>query len=156
MRGMREKGYTRDIEQCHMKIKELWQEYQKTREANGCSGSAPQICHFYEELHAILGGNPTTNPKGSMDTSQESRATLGNNKENIVDTEKEEEKENGRQARGGSILPNSQELLLTLEPIPSKDQIATKCDTWKGTSEVTSETLGLFKDQKVYPIKAKK
>nr|XP_048695942.1 uncharacterized protein LOC125632190 [Caretta caretta] len=45
-----------------MKLKELRQAYQKNREANGRSGSEPQTCHFYDELHAILGGAATTTP----------------------------------------------------------------------------------------------
>lgn len=70
-RDMGEKGYTKDTQQCCMKIKERWQAYQKTREANSHSGSAPQTCCFYKELHAILGGDPTTTPKRSVDTYQE-------------------------------------------------------------------------------------
>ncbi|EMP32470.1 Zinc finger and SCAN domain-containing protein 29 [Chelonia mydas] len=69
--GMGKKGYTRDTQQCCAKINALRQAYQKTREVNSGSGSEPQTCHFYEELRAILGGNPTTTPKRSMDTSQE-------------------------------------------------------------------------------------
>ncbi|XP_074805112.1 myb/SANT-like DNA-binding domain-containing protein 7 [Natator depressus] len=58
--GMGEKGYTRDTQQCHVKIKELRQAYQKTREVNSRSGAEPQTCHFYEQLHAILAGDPNT------------------------------------------------------------------------------------------------
>ncbi|EMP34241.1 Zinc finger and SCAN domain-containing protein 29 [Chelonia mydas] len=137
--GMEGKDYTRDMQQCRVKIKELWQAYKKTREANSRSGSAPQTCHFYEELHAILGGDPTTTPKHSVDTSQEPQETLSNNEEDIVDKEEEEE-ENVRQASGGSILSNSQELFLTLEPIPSQDQLVVECDTGGGTS---AETLSV-------------
>ncbi|XP_073191453.1 uncharacterized protein [Lepidochelys kempii] len=113
--------------------------YQKTREANSRSGSAPQTCHFYEELHAILGGDTTTTPKHSVDTSQEPQETSSNNEEDIVDKEEEEE-ENVRQASGGSILPNSQELFLILETIPSQDQLAVECDVGEGTS---AETLSV-------------
>ncbi|EMP32521.1 Zinc finger and SCAN domain-containing protein 29 [Chelonia mydas] len=100
-REMGEKGYTRDMQQCHVKIKDLHQVYQKAREVNSRSGSAPEPCRFYE-LHAIVGGNPTTAPKHSMDTTQESWVTLGNNKEDIVDKEDED----GTQASEGSILLN--------------------------------------------------
>nr|XP_023960111.1 uncharacterized protein LOC112059403 [Chrysemys picta bellii] len=127
---MRDKGCTRDRQQCCVKIKELRQPYRKTREVNSRSGSAPQTCCFYEVLHAILSGDPTTTLKGSVDTSQEPRATSGNNKEDIVD----EEEENVRQANGGSILPDSEELFLTFEHIPSQDQLAVKRDTREGTS----------------------
>nr|XP_042711914.1 uncharacterized protein LOC122174251 [Chrysemys picta bellii] len=118
-----------------MKIKELRQAYQKTREVNSHSGSAPQTCLFYEDLHAILGDDPTTTLKCSMDISQECWATLSNNEEDIVD-----EEENVRQASRGSILPDSQELFLTLEPIPSQDQLAVECDATEGTS---AETLSI-------------
>ncbi|XP_043348948.1 uncharacterized protein LOC122455948 [Dermochelys coriacea] len=143
---MGEMGYTRNTQQCHVKIKELWQTYQKTREVNCRSGSAPQTCCFYEALHAILCGDPTPTPKHSMDTSQEPWVTSSNNKEDIVD-EEEEEEENVRQASRGSILPDSQELFLALEPVPSQDQLAAEHDAGEGTfaetlSVGTSSTLG--------------
>ncbi|XP_048693103.2 uncharacterized protein LOC125630934 isoform X2 [Caretta caretta] len=127
---MGEKGYTRDTQQCRVKINELQHVYQKTREANRHSGSAPQTCCFYEQLHAILGGDPTTTPKLSGDTSQEPQATLSNNEEEDIG----EEEENVRQASGGSILPDSQELFLTLEPTPSQDQLEAERDAGEGTS----------------------
>ncbi|EMP37863.1 Zinc finger and SCAN domain-containing protein 29 [Chelonia mydas] len=133
--GMGEKGYTRDMQKHHVKIKELRQAYQKTREANSHFGSAPQTCHFYEKLHAILGGDPTTTPKHSIDTSQEPQATSSNNKEDIVDEEEEEEEESARQASGGSILSDSQVLFLILEPTPSQDQLAAEHDAGEGTSD---------------------
>uniref|UniRef100_A0A8C0IX21 Myb/SANT-like DNA-binding domain-containing protein n=1 Tax=Chelonoidis abingdonii TaxID=106734 RepID=A0A8C0IX21_CHEAB len=55
-KGMKDRGYNRDSRHCCMKIKELRQAYQKTREANGRSRSQPQTCCFCDELHAILGG----------------------------------------------------------------------------------------------------
>ncbi|EMP36680.1 hypothetical protein UY3_06172 [Chelonia mydas] len=55
-KGMMDRGHNRDPQQCCVKIKELRQAYQKTKEANGHSGSEPQTCRFYDELHAILGG----------------------------------------------------------------------------------------------------
>ncbi|EMP40903.1 Leucyl-tRNA synthetase, cytoplasmic [Chelonia mydas] len=51
-----------------MKLKELRQTYQQTREANGHSGSEPQTCRFYDELHAILGGSATTTPAVLFDS----------------------------------------------------------------------------------------
>ncbi|XP_074984951.1 zinc finger and SCAN domain-containing protein 32-like [Caretta caretta] len=59
---MKDRGHNRDPNQCRVKLKELRQAYQKTREANGRSGSEPQTCRFYDELHAILGGSATTTP----------------------------------------------------------------------------------------------
>ncbi|EMP33985.1 hypothetical protein UY3_08851 [Chelonia mydas] len=37
--GMKDRGHNRDLKQYHVKLKELRQAYQKTREANGRSGS---------------------------------------------------------------------------------------------------------------------
>ncbi|EMP33486.1 hypothetical protein UY3_09375 [Chelonia mydas] len=66
--GMKDRGHNRDPKQCCMKLKELRQAYQKTREANGRSGSEPQTCRFYDELHAILGGSATTTPAVLFDS----------------------------------------------------------------------------------------
>uniref|UniRef100_A0A8C0QK64 C2H2-type domain-containing protein n=1 Tax=Chelonoidis abingdonii TaxID=106734 RepID=A0A8C0QK64_CHEAB len=52
-KAMMEKGYTRDSVQCRVKVKELRQVYQKTKEANGRSGSGPKTILFYAELHAL-------------------------------------------------------------------------------------------------------
>ncbi|EMP37030.1 hypothetical protein UY3_05835 [Chelonia mydas] len=65
---MKDRGYNRDPQQCRVKLKELRQAYQKTKEANACSGSDPQTCHFYDELHAILEGAPTTTPPLFVDS----------------------------------------------------------------------------------------
>ncbi|EMP34987.1 Putative protein C11orf61 like protein [Chelonia mydas] len=60
--GIKDIGYNRNPQQCHVKLKELRQAYQKTTEANSRSRSEPQTCCFYDELHAFLGGAPTTTP----------------------------------------------------------------------------------------------
>ncbi|XP_074818754.1 uncharacterized protein LOC141993225 [Natator depressus] len=65
---MKDRGHNRDPKQCRVKLKELRQAYQKTREANGRSGSEPQTCRFYDELHAILGGSATTTPAVLFDS----------------------------------------------------------------------------------------
>ncbi|XP_074828312.1 uncharacterized protein LOC141999075 [Natator depressus] len=67
---MMERGHDRDAQQCKVKVKELWNAYCKAREANHCSGAAPTTCRFYKELDAILGGDPTSTPSTTMDTSQ--------------------------------------------------------------------------------------
>ncbi|EMP40969.1 hypothetical protein UY3_01786 [Chelonia mydas] len=67
-KGMMDRGYSRDPQQCCVKIKELRQAYQKTKESNGRCGSEPQTCHFCDEQHAILGGGPTTTSPLSVDT----------------------------------------------------------------------------------------
>uniref|UniRef100_A0A8C3HZ53 KRAB domain-containing protein n=1 Tax=Chrysemys picta bellii TaxID=8478 RepID=A0A8C3HZ53_CHRPI len=62
------RGHNRDSDQCRVKVKELRQAYQKTKEANCRSGSEPQTCRFYAELHAILGGAATTTPPVTVDS----------------------------------------------------------------------------------------
>ncbi|EMP34507.1 Zinc finger and SCAN domain-containing protein 29 [Chelonia mydas] len=119
--GMLERGYNRDIRQCHMKVKELRQAYQKTKEANGRSGSEPHTCRFYDQLHGILGADPTTTPPLSVDTCK--GGVPRNMEENFLDEEEEEEEENAQQASGESFLPGSQDLFITLEPIPSEGGI---------------------------------
>ncbi|CAM4563300.1 unnamed protein product [Caretta caretta] len=48
--------------------------------------------------------------------------------------DEEEEEENGRQASGGPILPESQEIFLTLEPCGSQDITVANRDAREGTS----------------------
>ncbi|EMP35869.1 Zinc finger and SCAN domain-containing protein 29 [Chelonia mydas] len=48
--GMKDRSHNRDPKQCCVKLKELRQAYQKTREANGRSGSEPKTCSFHDEL----------------------------------------------------------------------------------------------------------
>ncbi|EMP39717.1 hypothetical protein UY3_03101 [Chelonia mydas] len=102
-------------QQCYVKVKELRQAYQKTKEANGLSGSDPHTYCFYEQLHAILGGDPTTIPPLSVDTC---RGGVSRRTE-----EDDEEEKNAQQASGESVLPSSLDLFITLEPIPSQGGI---------------------------------
>ncbi|EMP37999.1 hypothetical protein UY3_04758 [Chelonia mydas] len=64
-----EKGHDWDTLQFRVKVKQLRNANQKVREANHCSGAAPTSCRFYKELDAILGGNPTSTAKTTVDTS---------------------------------------------------------------------------------------
>ncbi|XP_044860041.1 zinc finger and SCAN domain-containing protein 32-like [Mauremys mutica] len=98
--GIEEKGHDRDMQQCHAKIKELRQAYQKAREANQ-SRVSPKKCCFYKELSAILGGDPTSTDKNPMDTSErlETVASGVNLQYDMVDEEVELQ-ENGGQATG--------------------------------------------------------
>nr|XP_048698822.1 uncharacterized protein LOC125633508 [Caretta caretta] len=116
-RGMIDRGYNRDTQQCCVKVKELRQAYKKTKESNGHSGSEPHTHRFYDQLHGILGGDPTT-PHHCPWTPARG-AVSPNTEEDFVDEEEEEEKENAQQASGESVLPGSQDLFITLEPIPS-------------------------------------
>ncbi|CAM2120304.1 unnamed protein product [Caretta caretta] len=116
---MVDRGYNRDTQQCHVKVKELRQAYQKTKEANGHSGSKTHTCHFYDQLHGILGGEPITTPPLSVDTCK--GGVSRNTEEDFVDEkEDEEEEENAQQGSSKSVLPGSQNLFITLEPYPPK------------------------------------
>ncbi|EMP38993.1 Myosin-Ie [Chelonia mydas] len=130
-KGMMDRGYNKDTQQCHVKVKELRQAYQKTKDANGRSRSQPHTCCFYDELHAILGSAPTTTPPLSVDNCK--GGVPCNRDEDFVDEEDEEEEDSTQQASGESLLPGSPELFITLEPIPSQDRLPDH-----GTEEGTS------------------
>ncbi|XP_074797543.1 uncharacterized protein LOC141978989 [Natator depressus] len=115
-KGMRDRGYNRDPQQCRMKLKELRQAYQRTREANGHSGSEPQICRFYDELHAIPGGAPTTTPALCVDSVN---GLLRNRDADFGDEEDDDEEEvDAQQASRETVSPNSQDLFFTLDLVP--------------------------------------
>uniref|UniRef100_A0A8C3XPZ3 SCAN box domain-containing protein n=1 Tax=Chelydra serpentina TaxID=8475 RepID=A0A8C3XPZ3_CHESE len=67
-KAMTDRGYSQDATQCRVKIKELRQAYQKTKESNGRSGSQPQTCRFYEALHSRNppGTSPRSSPGGNV------------------------------------------------------------------------------------------
>ncbi|EMP37432.1 hypothetical protein UY3_05340 [Chelonia mydas] len=117
--GMKDRGHNRDPKQCCLKLKELRQAYQKTREANGSSRSEAQTCCFYDELHAILGGSATTTPAVLFDSFNGD----GSNTEAGFGDEEDDDDEvvdSSQQASGETGFPDSQELFLTLdlEPVP--------------------------------------
>ncbi|XP_074980871.1 uncharacterized protein LOC142070804 [Caretta caretta] len=119
--GMKGRGHNRDPKQCRVKLKEVRQIYQKTREANGRSGSEPKTCRFYDELHAILGGSVTTTPAMLFDSFNGDggniEAGFGDKED---DDDEEEVVDSSQQASGETGFPDSQELFLTLdlEPVP--------------------------------------
>ncbi|EMP29261.1 hypothetical protein UY3_13636 [Chelonia mydas] len=71
-RDMVEGGHDWDALQCRIKVKELWNAYRRAHEANSCPGAAPTTCHFYKELDAILGRDPTSSPRTTMDALEHS------------------------------------------------------------------------------------
>ncbi|XP_077684274.1 IQ domain-containing protein K isoform X1 [Eretmochelys imbricata] len=119
--GIKDRGHNRDPKQCRVKLKELRQAYQKTREANGRSGSEPQTCRFYDELHAILGGSATSTPAVLFDSFNgdggNTEAGFGDEKD---DDDDDEVVDSSQQASGETGFPDNQELFLTLdlEPVP--------------------------------------
>ncbi|XP_065427948.1 myb/SANT-like DNA-binding domain-containing protein 2 [Chrysemys picta bellii] len=133
-KGMMERGHNRDSEQCRMKVKELRQAYQKTKEANGLSGSEPQTCGFYAELHAILGGATATTPPLTVDS--EAGVISSATPEDSSNGEEEEEEDDLVESTQHSILPNNQDLFLSLTEVPSQPSQANTQDhdPMEGTS----------------------
>ncbi|XP_074823959.1 uncharacterized protein LOC141993935 [Natator depressus] len=115
--AMRDRGYSRDASQCQVKLKELRQAYQKTKESNGCSGTEPQTCRFYAELHAFLGGAAATTPPLTVDFDD---GVLSAMAEDFADGEDEEEEDELGESTQHTVLPDSQDLFITLTEIPSQ------------------------------------
>ncbi|EMP39025.1 Zinc finger protein with KRAB and SCAN domains 2 [Chelonia mydas] len=68
-RDVMERDHDRDALQCRVKVKELWNAYNKAHEAKSRCGAAPATCCFYKELDAIFGASI---PSTTMDTSEHS------------------------------------------------------------------------------------
>ncbi|XP_073209541.1 receptor expression-enhancing protein 3 isoform X3 [Lepidochelys kempii] len=158
--GMKDRGHNRDAKQCRVKLKELRQAYQKTREANGRSGSEPQTCCFYDELHAILGGSATTTPAVLLDSFN---GDGGNTEAGFGDEEDEEEEvvDSSQQASGETGFPDSQELFLTmdLEPVPPESPQGCLLDPagGEGTSAAcVSMITGSSPSQRLVKLRKKK
>ncbi|XP_053862828.1 uncharacterized protein LOC128824920 isoform X2 [Malaclemys terrapin pileata] len=135
---MMERGHNRDSDQCRVKVKELRQAYQKTKEANGRSGSEPRTCRFYAELHAVLGGATTTTPPLTVDS--EAGIISSATPEDSADGEEEEEEDELAESTQHSVLPNSQDLFLSLTEVPSQPSIQDH-DPMEGTSAANSSSL---------------
>ncbi|XP_065433027.1 uncharacterized protein LOC135977240 [Chrysemys picta bellii] len=136
-KGMMDRGHNRDSDQCRVKVKELRQAYQKTKEANGRSGSEPRTCRFYAKLHAILGGAATTTPPVIVDSG--SGIVSSATPEDSADGGEEEELAESTQH---SVLPNSQDLFLTLTEVPSQPSQASiqDPDPMEGTSAAANSS----------------
>ncbi|XP_074976284.1 uncharacterized protein LOC142073465 [Caretta caretta] len=158
--GMKDRGHNRDPKQCRVKLKELRQAYQKTREANGRSGSEPQTCRFYDELHAILGGSATTTPAVLFDSFN---GDGGNTEVGFGDEEDDDEEvvDSSQQASGETGFPDSQELFLTLdlEPVPPEPTQGCLLDSagGEGTSAAcVSMITGSSPSQRLVKLRKKK
>ncbi|XP_073191125.1 uncharacterized protein [Lepidochelys kempii] len=159
--GMKDRGHNRDPKQCRVKLKELRQAYQKTREANSRSGSEPQTCRFYDELHAILGGSATTTPAVLFDSFN---GDGGNTEAGFGDEDDDEEEEvvdSSQQASGETGFPDSQELFLTLdlEPVPPEPTQGCLLDPagGEGTSAAcVSMITGSSPSQRLVKLRKKK
>nr|XP_048693189.1 uncharacterized protein LOC125631050 [Caretta caretta] len=158
--GMKDRGHNRDPKQCRVKLKELRQAYQKTREAISRSGSEPQTCRFYDELHAILGGSATTTPAVLFDSFN---GDGGNTEVGFGDEEDDDEEvvDSSQQASGETGFPDSQELFLTLdlEPVPPEPTQGCLLDSagGEGTSAAcVSMITGSSPSQRLVKLRKKK
>ncbi|KAM9171740.1 uncharacterized protein ACDP82_013685 isoform 2-T2 [Pangshura tecta] len=120
---MMAKGHSRDSVQCRVKVKELRQAYQKTKEANGRSSAGPKTCRFYAELHAILGGCATSSPPLSLDSDLGVVIAMVEDDADGEEDDEEPEEDDLAESTQHSVSPNSQELFVTQELAsqPSQD-----------------------------------
>ncbi|XP_065446749.1 myb/SANT-like DNA-binding domain-containing protein 1 [Chrysemys picta bellii] len=134
-KDMSERGYSRDATQCRVKIKELRQGYQKTKEANGRSGSHPQTSRFYEALHSILGAAATTTPPLTVD-SEDGMLSMAGSSDMLADGGDEEDEAVDSAYNGD--FPDSQDLFITLTEIPYQPSPAVNPDTESGEGSATT------------------
>ncbi|KAM9169376.1 uncharacterized protein ACDP82_007281 [Pangshura tecta] len=126
-KAMMDKGHSRDSVQCRVKIKELRQAYQKTKEANGRSSAGPKTCCFYAELHAILGGCATSSPPRSLDSDVGVVIAMAEDDADREEYDEEADEDDLAESTQHSVSPNSQELFLTQRELasqPSQDNEA--------------------------------
>ncbi|XP_048699432.2 uncharacterized protein LOC125633754 [Caretta caretta] len=159
--GMKDRGHNRDPKQCRVKLKELRQAYQKTREANSRSASEPQTCRFYDELHAILGGSATTTPAVLFDSFNGDGGNMEAGFGDEEDDDEEEVVDSSQQASGETGFPDSQELFLTLdlEPVPPEPTQGCLLDPagGEGTSAAcVSMITGSSPSQRLVKLRKKK
>uniref|UniRef100_A0A8C8S9K6 Myb/SANT-like DNA-binding domain-containing protein n=1 Tax=Pelusios castaneus TaxID=367368 RepID=A0A8C8S9K6_9SAUR len=129
-RAMSERGYDRDTVQCRSKVKELRITYHRAKEANRRSGSAPATCRYYEEIEAILSGDPTTTAKSPVDTSAPPHPVNARpEQDEDVNNEKEEEMEDDLEE---SATACSQELFCTPAETSTQDM---NCSVSSETAE---------------------
>ncbi|XP_074798443.1 uncharacterized protein LOC141980758 [Natator depressus] len=141
-KGMKDRGHNGDQQQCHVKLKELRQAYQKTQEANARSGSEPQTFCFYDELHVIPGGALTTTPHLYVNSCKGVSCKRDEDFGDEEDDEEGEVEDSAHQASGETILPDSQELFITLETVSSQPGLL-DLEDGEGTSAANVSTLQL-------------
>ncbi|XP_065453776.1 uncharacterized protein LOC135983921 [Chrysemys picta bellii] len=134
---MTERRYSQDAMQYRVKIKELRQGYQKTKESNRRSGSQPQTCRFYEALHSILGVAASTTPPLTVDSEDGILSTAASS-EMLADGEDEEgdEEDEAVDSAYNADFPDSQDLFITLTEIPYQPSPRVNPDPESGEGSV--------------------
>ncbi|KAM7137471.1 uncharacterized protein RBU57_016998 isoform 1-T1 [Macrochelys suwanniensis] len=157
---MTERGYSWDATQCRVKIKELRQAYQKTKESNGRFGSQPHTCRFYEALHATLGGAATTTPPVSVD-SDDGVLSTATSSEVFADGEDEEGDEEDKAVNSAfnADFPDSQDLFFILTEIPYQPSQGVNPDRESGegsAAESVSRSTCASPSQRLAQIRRRK
>ncbi|KAM9115244.1 uncharacterized protein ACDP82_018631 [Pangshura tecta] len=132
-KAMTDRGYSRDATQCRVKIKELRQGYQKTKAANGRSGSQPQTYCFYEALHSILGAAATTTPPLIVDSDDGVVSTASSSE---IFTDGEDLEDEAVDSAYNADFPDSQDLFITLTEIPYQPSPAVNPDPESGEGSI--------------------
>ncbi|KAM9173277.1 uncharacterized protein ACDP82_000384 [Pangshura tecta] len=150
-KAMMDKGHSRDSVQCRVKVKELRQAYQKTKEANGRSGAGPKTCRFYAELHAILGGCTTSTPPLSLDSDVGVVIVMAEDDADGEEYDEEADEDDLAESTQHSVSPNSQELFLTqteLAAQPSQDNEAMEETSAANVSSLPTPSQRLAKKRR--------
>ncbi|XP_075769829.1 uncharacterized protein LOC142823155 [Pelodiscus sinensis] len=71
---LEKEGYSRNVQQCREKIKQLSSAYHRAREANLRPSASTQRCPFYDELHAIHEKNVIGIPRQTVRFSQDTHS----------------------------------------------------------------------------------
>ncbi|XP_050804568.1 uncharacterized protein LOC127048732 [Gopherus flavomarginatus] len=108
-KSMLQRGHERDALQCRVKVKELRSAYCKAHEGNRCSGAAPTTCRFYKELDAILGCDPTANPRTTMESSEQGEEGKGVEKTESEATGVEGDTPESQEARSQELFSSQEE-----------------------------------------------
>ncbi|XP_077670661.1 uncharacterized protein LOC144263604 [Eretmochelys imbricata] len=139
---MHDRAHDRDTLQCRVKMKELQNAYHKAWEANCCSGAAPMSCWFYKELDVILGGDPTTTVKVTVDTLVARVPVESGPSQEEETLDKDVEEEGGPEAEHDSEVraARSPELFSTLEEA-SQSQLSDVGEAQTG-EEAPDRTFG--------------
>ncbi|XP_074841431.1 uncharacterized protein LOC142008206 isoform X2 [Carettochelys insculpta] len=121
--GMSRRGHARDTQQCRVKIKELRQNYQKCKQANGQAGAPPQRCRYYDELHTLLGTEATASLRSHHGSALKRASREGDEAHPDV-----EEADNSGVQASAEAEPVSREPSLNLELVPLSQEAALKAN----------------------------
>ncbi|XP_065409189.1 uncharacterized protein LOC122173773 [Chrysemys picta bellii] len=134
---MMERGHNRDSDQCRVKIKELRQAYQKTGGKRSLRVRAADM-PLLRQAACSSGGAATTTPPLTVDS--ETGIISSATPEDSADGEGEEEEEDElAESTQHSVLPNSQDLFLSLTEVPSQPSIQDH-DPMEGTSAAANSS----------------